>query len=95
MARRAKAKQGWLNGTEPVSIKELDAAAETYFDTMQERITLTREEHEAMDSLVEKMIEHDVERYETPDGLIVTVTKKSKCLVKRKKDAEKNGDDHE
>lgn len=91
-ARPKRLKQQRIPGSEPPSIPALDDAAETYYEVMQDRLKLTKEEHEAMDSLVEKMSEHGVERYETADGLVVTITAKSKCKVKKRKDAESNGE---
>jgi hypothetical protein len=76
----------------PPSIPELDAAADTYFEVMQDRCRLSKEEDDAKTQLIERMRAHGVERYETRDGLVVTVTSKSNCKVKRKQDAESNGD---
>lgn len=90
---RTKERQGYLPGTEPPRIKAIDDAAETYYDVMMDRTKLSKEEHEAMDNLVEKMKEHGTDRYETPEGLVVTAISKTKCSVKRKKDEPStNGD---
>ncbi len=87
--RTRKPKQPFLSEEmAPESIPAIDAAADHYFDTMTERAALSKTEHEAMENLVEKMKEHAVDRYETRDGLVVTAVSKTKCLVKRKKDAE-------
>lgn len=82
--RKAKVKNGFLEGMEPPSHKDIDAAAENYFETMQERCALSKEEDEKKTALIEKMKEHDLLRYETPDGLVVTVTAKSNVKAKRK-----------
>ena len=93
MARKAKAKQGRLDGMEPESIREIDDAAENYFDVMQDRCKLSKEEDEAKDALIDKMKENRLDRYETPDGLIVSVTSKSNVRCKRKvASGEENGD---
>ena len=90
----AKKKQGFLPGMDPPSIKAIDDAADIYYDVMTERVKLSKEEDEAKDNLIDKMKEHGLDRYETADGKVVTVTSKSNIKVKRKKDAEEsNGED--
>lgn len=87
-----KQKQGFLPDMEPPSIKAIDDAADIYYDAMQERVKLSREEDEAKDNLIDKMKEHGLDRYETADGKVVTVTSKSNIKVKRKSNAE-SGDE--
>lgn len=94
MAKR-KAKQPRLPGMEPESIKELDDAAEIYFDAMQARVKLSKEEDEAKDNLIDKMKEHGTDIYETPDGLVVTITNKSNVKCKKKSDESEEPDDAE
>lgn len=98
-ARTKKPKQGYLPEMDPPRNRAVDAAAETYFDTMQERCKLSKEEDEAKDNLIDKMKESGMDRYETPDGLVVTVTSKSNVKVKRKgtgeEEANGDGDDNE
>ena len=91
MAKR-KARQGYLAEMEPPRIKEIDEAAEIYYDVMQQRCTLSKEEDEAKDNLIDKMKENDVNLYETADGLMVCITQKSNVKVKKKADPEENGD---
>ena len=79
-----KLRQRRLPGTEEPTIKALDDAAENYYEAMTERCKLSKTEDEAKDNLIDKMKEHGVDRYETSDGLIVTITAKSNCKVKRK-----------
>lgn len=86
--RAKKLKQQFIPGTEPESIPAIDAAAETYHEVMTERCGLSKQEDEAKDNLIDKMKEHGVDRYETPHGLVVSITSKSNVKVKRKKDAE-------
>ena len=87
----AKQKQGFLKGMRPRSIRALDDATENYYEAMQARLPYTKKEAEAKDNLIEKLIEHKVDRYETPDGLVATRTSKATVAVKRKK--EENEDD--
>ena len=92
--RAKKAKQPYLSEEmAPPRIPALDSAAETYYEAMMERVGLSKEEAEAMNNLVEKMNSQGIERYETPDGLIVSVIQKTKAKVKKKKAVEANSDE--
>jgi hypothetical protein len=88
MARRKKPadepdmEQGYIPGTEPPRVPAVDQAAKLYHKVMLDRVELTKEEHEAMANLVEKMIEAGLQYYETKQGLEVKLTSKSKCTVK-------------
>ncbi len=94
--RGPKARQGYLEGCEPESIPALDEAAENYDEAMRDRVALSKEEDEKKDALIDLMTEHKKDRYETPAGLIVTVTNKKNVRVKPKKDAEDgDGSDEE
>ena len=86
--RAKKPKQGHLEGMAPPSIKAIDDAADNYFETMQERVKLSGEEHERKDALIDVMKENGLNRYETGDGKIVEVTANSNVKVKQKKAAE-------
>lgn len=90
--RPKRGKQLRFEGMEPPSVPALDDAAETYYEAIQHRVRLSREEKDAKINLIEKMKENGVDRYETPDGLIVTVLSKSNVACKKKDDAEANGD---
>ncbi len=90
--RKAKPKQGYLPEMEPPTFKDIDSAAENYYDTMQERVKLSGEEDEAKTNLIEKMRSHDLERYEY-DGKIVMIVNKSNVKVKKAKKAEENGEE--
>ena len=93
MARKAKPKQGHLDGMEPPSVRAVDEAAEIYFDVMQDRCKLSKEEDEAKDNLIDKMNKAGLAMYHTVDGLLVTVTSKSSVKVKRTAESgEENGD---
>jgi hypothetical protein len=85
MARK-RVKQGFIPGTEPPLIREIDDAAETYYEAMMERVKLSKDEDEAKQNLIDKMVKHDIERYETPDGLVITVTNKKNVKAKKKHD---------
>lgn len=88
--REPKPKQNYLpiEGIEPPSIPALDDAADTYYEAMQERIGLSKEEDEAKTNLLMKMKEEGLARYETKHGLVVDVLDTSKLKCKKKKDAE-------
>lgn len=68
-----------------------DPFSGNYFEVMQERCKLSKEEDEAKDNLIDKMKEYGCERYETPDGLVVTVMSKANVKCKRKKDSGEDG----
>lgn len=97
--RERRKKQGYLPGMEPPSIPQLDIAADTYYSAMTERQRLTQEEKDAKLNLQALMAEHKLERYETPDGLIVIYLRKEGCKCKKKKEPkakpESNGESHE
>lgn len=95
--RKKKPKQGFLPDMEPPSIKELDDAADIYYDVVHERLKLNKEEDEAKDNLIDKMKEHGVDRYETADGKVVTITATANVKVKPKKEpkSESNGEAEE
>jgi hypothetical protein len=82
--------QPFLNGMEPPRIKAIDQAAKIYHRVKMERVALSKEEDEAKDNLIDKMKEHDMQLYETPDGMIVTLTATSnvKTKMKNKGDSE-------
>lgn len=94
--RHRRPKQGFIPGTEPPSVPAIDAAADTYYDAMQERCRLSKEEDEAKVNLMDKMKESGFHIYQTPDGLIVRLLDgKTNVKVKRKNDGESNGDGKE
>lgn len=84
-----------LPGMEPESIPDLDQAAETYDEAKTQRMKKTQKEKEAKESLLEKMIEHGLERHVTPDGLVVTVTGKKNVRTDRLEEDKKEGGDAE
>ena len=94
MAKK-RAKQKFLDGMEPPSIKEIDDAAEHYFETMTARCELSKTEDEQKDALIDVMKSNKMDRYETSDGIVVTITAKSNVNCKRKKDVSINGESDE
>lgn len=85
--REKKPKQQFLPGLAPPSVPAIDQAADTYYETMMQRVELSKEEDTAKDNLIDKMKEYSLDRYETPQGLIVSVTATSNVKCKRKKQA--------
>lgn len=92
--RQRKPKQTYIPGTEPPCFPEIDGAAENYYEAMQERVKLSKEEDEAKDNLIDKMKAHGLTRCEYDDK-VVSITDKSNVKVKRKKTVESNGDTSE
>ena len=92
MAKRKRAKQKLLEDPvfEQSRVKAIDDAADNYFEVMQDRCKLSKEEDEKKTALIEVMTKHGLSRYETSDGLVVTVTAKSNVKVKR---GESDGDE--
>jgi hypothetical protein len=97
--RRAKA-SGYLPGAEhmaPVSIPEIDEAAEAYATVRNERMELTDQEAEKAAELLKLMHEHHLKEYEY-DGKMVSLAVLEKVRVRKQKraDAETaNGDGEE
>ena len=91
--RAKKPKQGFLPDMEPPSIKAIDDAAENYWEVMMERTKLSKEGDEKKTALIEVMRENKLDRYETPEGIVVTLTAKSNVKAKRKKDATEGADE--
>ncbi len=86
----ARVKQGKLPGMEEPSIPELDDAAEIYDKVMRRRVKLSNEEKEAKQSLLEKMLTHNIERYVVGNGKkVVVVTAKNSV---RLTDKDEEGD---
>ncbi len=90
--RGRKPKQGFLDGMEPPHFPDIDDAAEIYDQIMRERAALSKQEDEAKQNLIDKMSEHGIDVYTTPDGIIVQVTSKKNVRIKHKLDAESNGE---
>lgn len=89
--KQAKAKQGHLKDMEPVSIQEIDDAADAYVEARNERMSLTEEEVEKHAALLELMRKHELTTYTTPDGFVATISSTSK--VKVRKPREDNSDE--
>ena len=102
MARRKKPaaepdmEQGFISeDMKPPRIKAIDQAAKVYYGVMIERVTLSKEEDEAKDALIDEMHKAELKFYECFDGKVVTLTEKTGLKVKPKKlqEGEKNGDE--
>lgn len=91
--RPPKVKQGFIDPEmEPVTIKELDHAAENYYDTVQDRLPYTAAEAEAKEAVTNLMKKHSLGRYEF-NGFVVTCTDTANVAVKKKKQKKAVGDD--
>lgn len=98
-ARKPKApkvEQGWIDPEmAPKKIKEIDSAAEGYYEIMMERTVLSKEEHELKENLIKIMLAHGETRYVMPDGKIVEVIDKHNVKVRKAKTPTKGGGDGE
>lgn len=72
--------QKFLPGTAPKKNEAVHAAAVNYYDTMQERLTLTKAEKVAKDSLLATMADEGLKAYEY-GGLKVVLQKKTSPKV--------------
>lgn len=63
--------------------KELDGIAENYEDARDERLRANKAEREQKNSLIAKMIEKGLTRYETESGLVVRTSTDYGVSVKR------------
>jgi hypothetical protein len=84
---RKRVKQKAFDGMEEPTHRDIDDAADTYYESMLERQRLSAEEHEAKDNLLLKMTEHGLERYKMPDGKTVEVLSNKNVRIKKAKDA--------
>lgn len=82
--KRDRAKQGYFEGMEPPSIKEIDRAAERYVDIRDERMALTPVEVKSKDALHALMKKHELKTYEF-DGYIVSVEPSEETVKVAKK----------
>jgi hypothetical protein len=87
-----KLRQQHLPGTEPLSNKKIDSAAHNYEDARDERMARSKDEKDAKNTLLFAMTEAGIDRYETPDGLVVTVSTDKEVKVAKAKGHEQNGE---
>lgn len=85
--RERRPKQQRFEGMEPGGHPDVDEAGDIYYDRKLDHKQLTQQLKDAKIQLIEKMIEHGLTRYETPDGLIVERTSKNEVSCKKKDDA--------
>jgi hypothetical protein len=82
--KKAREKQKFIPGTEPVSIKEIEDVAEAYVDVRDKRMNLTEDESEFKTKLIEVMKKHNLETYNF-NGYIVVRSHIDEDEVKVKK----------
>lgn len=73
-----------LPGCEQPRVEEIEDIAEGYHSTALQLKEVAKEKKALMADLVERMATAGLDCYETRDGLIVTVSSKTKCETKRK-----------
>lgn len=77
-------KQLEIPGTEPVTIPEIEEAADTYVALRDKRMALTQKEIDARAVLIAAMDEHKLTSYRYDDN-VVTVEPSEKVHVKKAK----------
>ena len=79
-------KQGYLPGTEPETIAEIEQAADSFRRLRDERMELTRDEVQAQENLLRVMKKHGRREYRYEDGstrfLVEIVESAEKVKVK-------------
>lgn len=90
--KRARGKQKMIEGTEPLSIKEIDEAAMAYVYVRDKRVALLEKEIELKEILSAAMKTHELEIYEY-DGNVVMWTRKEKEVLKVKRKKSQDEDD--
>ncbi len=89
-------KQLAISGTEPKSIKEVDAAAEGYVDARDKRMERTEKEVEARDALIAVMKKHKLDVYRddsaAPPLLVTLVPGDDRVKVTRVQDEGEDAD---
>src|SRR4051794_37386802 len=86
--RKRVEKATFLPTMEPVTIPEIDAAATYYYEVMMDRVEKSKEEDTAKDALIDAMNKAGQTRYQTPEGLVVTIVNSSNVKCKRTAKAE-------
>lgn len=69
--------ESYLPGLEPPSIPAIDKRAEAHYDLARQIKALRAELNDLKEELIELMQEHDLEKYNTPNGIVVDITKKA------------------
>lgn len=85
-------RQQYIEGTEPIRIKEIDTAAEDYRDIRDRRKELTIEECKANELLLGLMKKHNLTSYRF-DGSEVTIAKEKEKACVRRIQVEQDGDE--
>lgn len=96
-----KPRQLQIAGTEPVTIEELDAAAEEYRTFRDERMALAKKETEARVRVLDEMKKNNLNTYNYSDGegrprkvtLVTPDAKVSVKLIQKPKDSDPDDED--
>lgn len=95
MARRQKATQTTIEGTQRKAIPAIRKAAETYVEIRDERMELTEREVEANEKLVAIMTKHDVSDYTDEDAQFRVTIRETKTKAKVATIKQQGADDGE
>ncbi len=90
--RKPKVKQGYLEGMDPPSIKEIDKAADNYVEVRDERMSLSKIEIERKAILRGAMLKHNLKNYEY-DGKVVVLDDEPTVKVRKKKEESDDSED--
>lgn len=70
---------------EPIYHDEIDGPAEEYHETVTERMAMQGREEEMKEGLATLLHKAGLKTYETPGGIIVSLSNEEKIKVKKKK----------
>lgn len=84
MATAKRMKQQFLPKMKPLSNAKIDAAADEFYDAERERKRATAAAKDSGNNLLFEMRQAKVQRYECPDGKVVTLEGSTKVKVSRK-----------
>lgn len=94
-ATKKRAKQGHLNGMEPETIREVEDAADVYYEHKNTRIAASKEEKATKINLIEVMLKNKLTSYTTADGLIVNFLSKSEVTCRKRDESNADIDEEE
>jgi len=81
---RKRKVQTYMPGTEPVTFRVIDLAADAYIDARHSRMRLGQEEQDAAKNLLSLLHGHGLDTYEY-DGKIISIEALEKVKVKKQK----------
>lgn len=87
----ARPKQGFLEGTEPEVIPEIESAADDYVDVRDRRMELTKKEVKNKSVLQGAMEKHKLKSYQYGDKTVQIIRGEPKLKVKATKEKKKRG----